>query len=314
MNRPVNELGRYFAGLATCRKILMVVMLVATQSALSAWHDQQPGAGVAVHYVHLSGWGGDNEVNRRNLLISYKACTETQAAFGRPYEALPAQGLPATVSTQDIEIYYSTNRTLTIKQGILHSIKSTTCALVATPHRIVELRSSAGRCDMDLLKSEAVGNCDAMAHAQAAAWTGARQAVTSVSGIDMNKVPPQMRAQVQVQLDRMAKRDAPASIDGSIEPIETREVANIVCTVHRNRAVMSELCVANPMPTALNLFTPYPIPPAPLNGGIPGILIAAKTPALTLVAQEVRWNISVSPSLFNIPRNVRVRTMQGSPQ
>ena len=314
MTRLLNERYRHFSSLKASRKILLLAMLLATQAALAAWHDQQPGSGVAAHYVRLSGSGGDNEVNRRNLLVTYKACAETQAAFGRPFESLPAQGLPAIVSTHEIEIYYAANRTLTIKQGTLYSIDSTTCAVVATAHRFLELRSGAGRCDIDVLKNKAVGNCDASAHAQAAAWSGAGQASASMSAVDMGKVPAQMRAQVQVELDRMAKRDAPASIDGSIEPIETREVANTVCTVHRNRAVMSELCVANPMPTALNLFTPYPIPPAPLNGGIPGILIAAKTLALTLVAQEVQWNISVSPSLFNIPRNVRVRTMQGRPQ
>ena len=105
MTRSLNELGSQLATLKTSRKTLIVVTLFATQAALADWHDQQPGSGVAAHYVRLSGFGGDNEVNSRNLLVTYKACAETQAAFGRPFESLPAQGLPAIVSTHDIEIY-----------------------------------------------------------------------------------------------------------------------------------------------------------------------------------------------------------------
>ena len=314
MTCSLNELGRHFAPLKASRTALIFAALFATHAALAAWHDQQPGSGVAAHYVRLSGFGGDNEVNSRNLLVTYKACAETQTAFGRPFESLPAQGLPAIVSTHDIEIYYSVNRTLTVKQGTLNSINSTTCALVATPHRFLELRSGAGRCDIDLLKNEAVGNCDATAHAQAAPWSGARQAGASMSAIDLGKVPAQTRAQVQAQLDRLKRRNAPASPNAGSNSTESKEVANTVCKVYRNLAVMTELCIANPVPTALNPLAPYPIPAAPLNAGIPGILIAAKTPALTLVAREVRWNLSVSPSLFNLPATVRVRAMQGRPQ
>lgn len=314
MTRLVNEVGRYCSPLAAIRSTLMVATLLATQAASAAWHDQQPGSGVAAHYVRLSGSGGDNEANRRNLLVTYKACGETQAAFGRPFESLPVQGLPAIVSTHEIEIYYAANRTLTIKQGTLFSIDGKTCALVATPHRFLELRSGAGRCDIDLLKNKAAGNCDASAHAQAAAWSGARPPSASVSAMDMDKVPAQTRAQVQTQLDELRRRSAPASPEAGSYSTETKEVANTSCQVYRNLAVMTELCIANPAPTAPNPLAPYPIPAAPLNGAIPGILIAAKTPALTLVAQEVRWNLSVSPDLFNLPTDARGRAMPGRPQ
>ena len=314
MTRLLNEVGRHCSPLTAIRSTLMVATLLATQAALAAWHDQQPGSGVAAHYVRLSGFGGDNVVNNRNLLVTYRACTETQTALGRPFESLPAQGMPAIVSTHEIEIYYSTNRTLTIKQGTLFSIDGKTCALVITPHRFLELRSGAGRCDIDLLKNKAVGNCDASAHAQATGWSGVKQPSASMSAMDLDKVPAQTRVQVRTQLDELRRRSAPTTPDAGSHSTETKEVANTGCQVYRNLTVATELCVANPTPTALNPLAPYPIPAAPLNAGIPGILIAAKTPALTLVAQEVRWNLSVSPDLFNLPTDARNRATPGRQQ
>lgn len=233
--------------------------------AFAAWHDHMPGEGLPVHYVRLSGHGGDNAVNRANLAASYKACAETQAAFGRPHE--PAPVLPPIVQTHSAEIYYAANRTLTLKEGTLHFIDPQTCALAQRPHRMLELRSRAGRCDVDLLKKEAWGECDAALHAKAA----------PVAAL-------------------------PASPEGA-----TRTLLGTSCQVHAVPALKSQVCVAHPAPTRERPLAPHPIPAAPLNGGRPGVVLDIDTPALTLQAQEVRWNLSVSPKLFDLPLGTRMR-------
>jgi hypothetical protein len=249
-------------------KLLRTAVLAAgclADASLAAWHDQEPGNGVPVHYVRLAGHGGDNAANRTHLATTYRACAETQAAFSRPYE--PAAASPPIVQSHAAEIYYAANRTLTLKEGVLHYIDPTTCALAQRPHRILELRSRAGRCEVDLLKKEAWGECDAEAHARAAAVPG-MPAVTGAA---------------------------------------TRTILGTPCQVHGVPELKTHVCVSHPVPTRGRPRAPYPIPPAPLNGGRPGVVLDIDTPALTLQAQEVRWNLSVSPKLFELPAGIRMR-------
>lgn len=295
--------------------VMAAFLLTASHNAEPAWHDSHPGSGVAVHYVRLTGYGGDNEVNRKNLIETHKACADTQAAFGKLAKALPPEGVPAVISTQEIEIYYASNRTLTIKQGTLYDIDRGNCALIAIPHRILELRSAAGRCDIDLIKKEARGQCDAAAHERAAASSMTYAPSGKAPAVDLSKVPPQMRAQVEAQLERLkqmprAQQDAPTA--GIAATGQRKTLANTPCEVHRHEALQSMLCIATPAPSPERPLNPYPIPAAPLNGGIPGLLMAAKTPALTLQAQQVLLNLSVPRDLFAIPADVKINSGAGS--
>lgn len=294
--------------------IMAVILLMASRHAEPAWHDVHPGSDVAVHYVRLTGYGGDNDVNRKNLIDTYRACADLQAGLGKPVKALPPEGAPAVVSTQEIEIYYAANRTLTVKQGALYDIDRGTCALVAIPHRMLELRSAAGRCDIDLIKKEARGQCDASAHERAAALSSASAPDAKVPAIDLGKVPPRMRAQVEAQLERLKQlpgreQTAPAAESPAI--LQRKTLVNTPCEVHRHEALRSTLCIARLASSPERLLNPYPIPAAPLNGGIPGLLMEAKTPALTLQAQQVQLNLSVSKTLFEIPADVKVKSGTG---
>lgn len=242
------------------------VALLGVQGAAAAWHETFLGDGVAVHYVRLTGHGGDNEANRRNVLAMHQGCVDVNTAMGNPSKPLPAGGVPPVVSTKEIEIYYAANRTVTIKQGTLYDIDLTDCALVGTVHHIVEFAWYGGSCDADLIRKQARGFCDAAALAASAV-------------APLRPVSPNLGSE------------------------ETRVVAGTPCQVHRFDP-RYERCIAHPGP--LQASNPNPIPAAPFNGGVRGLLLEANTPALTLRAQEVRMNLSVSNELFLLPPGMKI--------
>lgn len=125
---------------------LALLLAFSACVAVAAPHNQVPGSGVLAHYVHLTGYGGGNEVNLKNLKKTCQTCITTHMAKSRPYQALRADGMPRIVAVIEEEIYYATNRTLSVQYGVLHRINPDNCALEATPHRVVSLQLSIGRC------------------------------------------------------------------------------------------------------------------------------------------------------------------------
>ncbi len=306
MNRfLLNSPFRSAAISASIAGVLTLVMPHAAHASLAS----QDTRGIPVHYVRLTGYGGDNDVNRNNLIVAHQACVRTQTAFGKPAKTLAPGEIPAVISTQEVEIYYAANRTLTVKQGILHDIDRDTCALVAIPHRTAELQSSAGRCDIDLIKKTARGQCDASLHERAAV----HPAGIRPPKVDLEKVPLSMRAQVQAQVERLEQlgRAKPDTSGPAQSDAQRKTVAGLPCEVYRNEAMHAIWCIARPAASPARPLVPYPIPAAPLNSGISGVLLEARSPALTLQAQQIRLNTSVSVDLFAIPPDVRVNTVSG---
>ena len=282
----------------------------------AAWHEQQPGSGVAAHYVHLTGFGGDNEINLKNLLNTRQACVRLKTEMGQLFQPLPPDKIPKIVVSFEVEIYYTANRTLDVQQSALYSIDMANCALVSTPSKILKLRSSLGRCDIDLIKKEARGQCDAAAHARASAWSETKLVRPAIPSVDMDKVLANMRAQVQTQSDQLKQQSSikPQSVQGGQAlKADTRTIAGTTCVLHRNAAAQAELCVAHPAQSMTEPLSPYPIPAAHLNGGVPGVLVDVKTPALTLRADHVTWNMSVSADVFSLPSGIDVRNILGVP-
>lgn len=264
------------------------------------------GSGVPAQYVRLTGYGGNNAVNVQNLKTAREACVKLNHDLGKPSQELNAGGYPEQATVIEIEIYYSVNRTLDVFQSVHHSIDISTCGLTATKASTLTLRSGAGKCDVDLVKKVARGNCDAQAHANAAAWKGdiSRQ----IPVVNMDKVPPNMRDQVLATLQQLQKPDPQSATPKGLSRLAngTKTILDTTCQIYRHEQLDHEVCVAalNPNDKTLN---PYPIPASPLNAAIPGVLLESKSAALTITAQQVRWNLSVSPGLFSLPPGVTAR-------
>lgn len=294
-------LSIWHAGFCIVSSILAGLIL-GVQDARAAWYEEHPGSDVEVHFVHLTGHGGDNDVNRRNLLVEHQACVDRKKAFGLAASPLSAGGFPPVIFSENTEIYYASNRVLTVDQGTAYFIDKATCELTARPRRLLKLVSAIGRCDMDLGKKSAVGACDEKAQEQAPNSTMAKIVPGKIPAVDLDKVPPQMRAQIAAQVERLKQLPQGSGGLHGTAPAPSGGYKTIMgyrCETYRAEALRSELCIAHPR-------SPFPIPAAPLNGGIPGLLLDADTPALTLHVQDVKMNMRVSKSLFAIPGEVKV--------
>lgn len=276
------------------------------QVAQASWYDEHPGSDLTVHFVHLTGFGGDNALNRRNLSIEYLACVDRHEAFGKPTNPLPPGGIPPVITSQDIEIYYSPNRVLSVKQSTVYVIDQTACELQAKSKRMLLLNSAIGQCDINLNTKEAVGVCDESAHEHAPNSTLAKLAPTKAPVVDLSKLPPQIRAQVAAQINQLKQLpQGPGGANGTslLSKGTYKNIANFRCETYRANALKSELCIAHPK----SLF---PIPAAPLNGGIPGLLLEVDNPALTLHAKEVKMDIAVSKYIFSIPKDIKITNIR----
>lgn len=267
-----------------------------------ASHEAFPGTDVLAHYVKLKGHGLDNDRQLASLMDEYAACAKANELAGKPVQ--PPPKLPEERLPVEHEIYYSANRTLSVKRGVLYVIDRDTCALATRKHHIHVLRSSAGKCDIDLVRNEARGECDSAAHARAPA---SRTAAAKVPAVDMEKVPPHLRARVEEQLKQMkAAQPAGSGAAGQAQRAGSKTVAGHQCTVYRLESVQAEKCVAHPP-------SPFVIPAAPYNEGLPGILLQVRQPAvIALDAERVTLNLKVSEQLFSVPRGARIFSAGGS--
>lgn len=261
---------------------------LAAGSAMAAWHDEHPGSDIRAHHVHLSGYGGDNARNRALLEETYRACAETNPRFGRPVEALPAAGLPATVSSHEIDIYYAAGRTLTVSTGTLQTLDRANCRITPHPYAWMKIQSGRGVCSIDLIRRRAQGLC----------LTPPGEA--AAPAVDLAKVPAHLRAEVSRQIARLDRGAPAAPPAGAALPAtgSRRVVAGHACTVYRQTTLDMTLCIARP-------DSRFPIGAAPLNGATPGLLLASETPALTLSASSVALDVEMSESAFAIPADVQ---------
>lgn len=282
--------------------LIAIVTTIYMQNAHAASGDAHDKAVVA-HLVHLSGYGGDNEANRKALSDKYKACADRNTLAKKKITPLPAAGIPEKALTIEDDIYYSANRTLTVKQGILYDIDFETCALVERPHHVNELRSSSGICSMDMIKKEARGQCDnnAVDTAAGSASTGsiAHKANRKAPVFDPEKVPPEFRASLREQMERL--KTLPQSPGGAHMPATgaSKLIAHYQCEVYRDNKLDIEVCVAHPKST-------FVIPAAGLNATVPGILLEAKSKALAMQANKVNMDTAVSPDMFLVPADIKI--------
>lgn len=272
--------------------LMFGLVLSAAAHAAPVSRDAYPGS-VLVHYVKLTGHGGDNDEQRRALLLEYEGCVGRNKVLGRAVQPLQADQIPAVRLPVEHEIYYSANRTLSVKRGVLYIIDQANCALRTREHHMQILRSSIGKCDIDVIRNEARGRCDSAAHARASASDSASAA--DASAVDMGKVPSYLRAQVETQIKQTRQQ---------LQRSGTKTVAGHQCTVYRLESGHSEKCVANPP-------SPFAIPAAPFNEGLPGILLAVTQPAMTLEAQQVTLNLRVSENLFTVPAGAKIYSAAG---
>jgi hypothetical protein len=278
--------------------LLIASSLFVTQTACAAWHDRYAGKGVQVHHVQLTGYVGDNSTALRNLSAMHEACLQHNKTIGRASQALPANGLPAWVTALEIDIYYAANRTLEIKKSLHHFVDPASCALEAKESTNLTLFSSAGKCDVDVAKKTALGQCDSQQHAKSSALKiheNAMSAAEALAKLDLNKLPPNQRANIEASL-RNLNHTAPAS-----SSLVNRVVAGYQCRSFEDAALNVQRCLAQPNPQVIANLNPYPIPPATLNGNKPGVLLEIKSLAVNVTAKVVAFNLAVSADLFVMP-------------
>ena len=275
----------------------------------AAPHDDFLGDGVRFHYVALSGHGGDNEVNRKNLQATYDACLKQGQLTGRVTKS--NQSIPIVASKISAEIYYTENRTLEILETLNHSVNVLDCGVEPFQKKIWTLRSAAGICRADLMKKIAEGMCDFQSHHRAGG-TGSRTASAASPAIDLSKIPPHARQQIEAAMKANAGVLAAGSASaGFVNTMQTIITAGLPCQIYLNSSLKHEQCMAAFEPTASPQFNPKTVATWGLNGGLKGILLQLKSPALTLQAQNVAFNLAVTPKFFELPAGVKVIGIRG---
>ena len=117
--------------------------------------------------------------------------------------------------------------------------------------------------------------------------------------VDMAKVPLELRAQVDSQMERLKQLPPSSSKASSVPSGVFRIIADYKCEVQVHSSLNYELCIAHPTSS-------FAIPAASLNAGTPRLLLEAKSPALTLGAQQVIMDLRVSQDMFALPPGVQI--------
>ena len=252
----------------------VVVMTIGAQTVHATQQDARQAPELAVHLVHLTGYGGDNTANHNAVIAEYKACAERNAVLKKKTIPLPPDGVPEIPRPIEDDIYYGANRTLTVKQGKLYAIDFDTCELAAHPHHVNELRSDVGVCSIDMIKKEARGQCDDKTYDSGPA--------TSIGHMDRSKKLPQ------------GSNGFGLSATGA-----SKTIANHKCEIYREDKLDIEVCIANPK-------SAFVIPAAGFNATIPGLLLETKTKALTMQANMVNMDLTVSSDFFLVPKDIKI--------
>lgn len=287
-----------------------IALLWAASAAHAASHDDFRGDGATLHHVALTGYGGDNDVNRKNLQDTYDTCLKQGQLTGRATKS--NESIPAIASQISVELYYSENRTLEILDTLNHSINVLDCGIEPFAKKIWTLRSSAGICRADLTKKIAEGMCDFQTH-QRAIGTGSRATGQRLPSIDLSKLPPHARQQVETAMRANAGLSTPdGALAGFVNTMQTTNVAGMPCQIYHHSSLKQEQCMATLEPTASPQLNPKTVAIWGLNGTLNGILLRLKSPALTLQAKSVALNLAVTPKFFDLPAGVKVASIQGT--
>jgi hypothetical protein len=262
---------------------------VASTAAHAAWHDEGmlaiPGwvegpTDLYVHYVRLKGRKG-------NLALALRDKDIAQAQLQQcvPNPLVPArrlgegerlvEGFPEFVDYFEIEIYYARNRTLTVNHHTRYFHELRSCAIVELKGTSLQFRSTAGICDVSMKFKTARRNCDMGEHVRA----GLPLVLTDPARLDGPR--PQLVA------GNYASTQCRRYHLGILQPIGDFEV-----------------CIAQAPGAGAG---PNPVPPEGFHLAVSGVLLEAKG-AIDMQAEEVRWNLLVSSSLFSIPPGFDVKS------
>ena len=277
---------------------IAALVVIFVHSALASSDEHHDNTFMA-HQVHLSGYAGDNTANRNALLSKYKACMDRNAISQKKTSLLPQDGVPEIPQSIEDDIYYSANRTLTVKQGKTYDIDFDTCELVTHLHHVNELRSVAGICSIDMIKKEARGQCDRPAQESVSASGMVPATIKKTPTFDLDKVPPELQATLLAQMERL--KTLPKTSHGIGLPVtgESKIIANYECEIYRNSQLDIEVCVAHPKGS-------FVIPAAGLNATVPGLLLKTKSKALTMQANKVNMDIAVPQDIFFVPADIKI--------
>lgn len=277
-----------------------LLLATGTNLACAAWHDEHAGDEVRAHHVHLSGHSADNESARQRLLQERQACADINASLGNPVVPLPAEGIPAIVHHEEVDIYYAEGRTATVTSQRLYTLNRANCAIEAGDTQLLHLygRNVGETCTVDLIKRRANGLC--LSENDKGQWQNAAES----PGVDLSKVPPHLRDDAQRALAQISKRKRHTPMNGSLPATgEYRTIAGYKCRVLRHPALAVEKCIASPE-------SAFPIPPSKFNMEAPGILLYATIgeQVPTITADEVQLDIELSASAFAVPDDIRHAT------
>lgn len=285
-----NSRTRFFSA-----KFILLAMLVAPQTP-AVLYNEHPGSDVQVHYVHLTGYGDTeigNEAAYQRLTKTHQSCITFNQQKGLPYINLPPSGIPKIVKPEDLEIYYSSNRSLTVMRHTDHNIDPVSCELKVSYVHKMELVSAIGRCTIDLLRKTAVGVCDDQMHARAPDSSRSKIPPDTLSAMDLKKLTPQLRAEVIARYEQVKKT--------SMVLAGEKKILGYVCEIRRTESLKTESCVSHPPGSFL-------IPASFYNGGIPGLLLELNNPGHSLLAQEVKTSLGVAKSIFEIPKGFELKS------
>lgn len=258
---------------------------------------------IEVHYVRLTGVGGENDRMRSALQDHQRACIDLKRSLGQPAPVL-GEGVPQDVTPVAVQIYDAANRTMEVIDTLHHRLSPMTCDVQVTKNRTLVFLSAAGRCEVDTANSVARGMCDMAAHERA---PRPDQATRRAPDMEWGKVPAEVRRQLQMQSD--ATKPTVLGVPGGLKKTgEHRVVAGETCEVFQAVAPPLSYCMARPQRDSAGRFPqPAQLPGSGLGGGISGVLLEARNDILPLLAQELRWAQRVNADMFALPPGVVVQ-------
>lgn len=271
----------------TQARLFMLGIALAATHAFAAWHDEHAGQDVRAHHVRLTGHGGNNAQLRQIMLEEYTECARINPRLGLPVKPLPAAGIPAVISSHEIEIYYAPGRTIAVSTGTLHTLNRNDCGIEEHKHAMLKfLGPEIDTCEVDMMRKKAKGICGA-------------GATSSRSQAILSQLSPEKRADALKQLERLKQSRFSGPAAGQIPGTGIyRVISGMRCEVYRNEAIGMELCIARPDST-------FPIPASIYNAAVPGLLLSAQSEAMTVTAGEIHLDIGLSESAFAIPDDIQ---------
>ena len=253
----------HVTGARTTPLLVCLSLALCALPSLAAWHDDHPGTGVTVHYVHLTGHG-NNAFERQFIADGYQICATIKRVAGEQAPPFSAADVPAFPLAKDVEIYYGTERTAMVSTVRAHVIDKSTCRLTVDVQRAVRIDWASGACNIDLVRKLAYGACN----------------TNSFAGLPTTRPHP---------------------VEPATPQTEFRNIAGISCRVHAHAVGPTEHCIAQPVSSSGAFVEPVQTTVSPFNANYTGLALEVRTPWDSLRAQDVRLGMVIGPELFALP-------------